>query len=120
MNYSQNSSKGYIGDYLGSNVGVLKWDTTSLDYSSYESGSSLQGYGHVSGFSRLFSQAGFVHLSLFAYGLHAVIFVMATATAYKTAQHGFEAQTRKRNAKPWYFLQRSSSRWGNPSHNRVK
>ena len=36
MSYSLNSLKGrYIGDYIGTTMGVMKGDTMSLDYSSY-------------------------------------------------------------------------------------
>ena len=35
MSYSLNSFKeGYIGDHVGSIVGVIEWDARSLDYSS--------------------------------------------------------------------------------------
>ena len=34
MSYSLNSLKGgYIGDYIGTTMGVIKGDTRSLDYS---------------------------------------------------------------------------------------
>ena len=37
MSYSLNSLKGgYIGDYIGSTIGVIKGDTMSLDYCSCE------------------------------------------------------------------------------------
>ena len=37
MSYSLNSFKGInIGDYIGTTIGVVKGDTRSLDYSSYE------------------------------------------------------------------------------------
>ena len=37
MSYSLNSLKGgYKGDYIGGIIGVIKGDTRSLDYSSYE------------------------------------------------------------------------------------
>ena len=36
MSYSLNSLKGgYIGDYVGTTIGVIKGDTRSLGYSSY-------------------------------------------------------------------------------------
>ena len=36
MSYSLNSLKGgYIGDYIGTTIGVIKGDTRSLDYGSY-------------------------------------------------------------------------------------
>ena len=36
MSYSLNSLKGgYIGDYIGTTVGVIKGDTRSLDYNTY-------------------------------------------------------------------------------------
>ena len=36
MSYSLNSLKGgYIGEYIGTNIGGIKGDTRSLDYSSY-------------------------------------------------------------------------------------
>ena len=35
VSYSLNSLKGvYIGDYIGTTIGVIKGDTRSLDYSS--------------------------------------------------------------------------------------
>ena len=37
MCYSLNSLKGgYIGDHIGGSIGVIKGDTRSLDYGSYE------------------------------------------------------------------------------------
>ena len=36
MTFSLNSLKGgYIGDYIGTTIGVIKWDTRSLDNGSY-------------------------------------------------------------------------------------
>ena len=44
MSHSLNSLKeGYIGDYLGTTIGLIKGDTRSLDYSSYEL-NSLKGF----------------------------------------------------------------------------
>ena len=37
MYYSLNSLKGgYLGDYVGATIGVIKGDTRSLDYGSYD------------------------------------------------------------------------------------
>ena len=47
MSYSLNSLKGgYIGDYIGDYYRVIKGDTRSLDYSSYDLGfRGLNGLG---------------------------------------------------------------------------
>ena len=38
MSYSQNSFKGgFLGDYIGTSIGLIKGDTRSLDYSLYGS-----------------------------------------------------------------------------------
>ena len=43
MSYSLTSLKGgYIGDYMGTSIGVIKGDTRSLDYSSYEDPTSFK------------------------------------------------------------------------------
>ena len=52
MSYSLNSFKeGYMGDYIGDYYGVIKGDTRSLDYSSYDK-------DHTHGMSR-FQKAAF-------------------------------------------------------------
>ena len=41
MSHSLNSLKGVIGEYMGTTIGVMKEDTRSLDYGSYELQSKL-------------------------------------------------------------------------------
>ena len=46
MSYSLNSFKGgYIGDYIGTTLGVIKGDTKSLDNDSYAIPRCLEGIG---------------------------------------------------------------------------
>ena len=45
VSYSLNSLKGgYIGDYIGTTIGLIKGDTRSLDYSSSGSHTSVMGW----------------------------------------------------------------------------
>ena len=48
MSYSLNSFKGvYIGDYIGTTMGVIKGDTRSLDNGSYEQSKSTMIFSKV-------------------------------------------------------------------------